>query len=241
MPFCENCGNKVSETSKFCSSCGGKTFSSQERNTNIENTKSDTLHHNLLDNYKIETKKGFSNIPSKSSLSTSPPKSSTLILIFSVFTLLLLSGIVLIVKSSYKSQEELNLMEVDPTEEDFVIPSEKDISIEEILPIGLEYKYDAENVIFRNNSTFTAYFKIAYYDNETNKWEVADSYKVVAGQEFDFKLDFYTFNKIYWMAENEDGMGWHGTDTYLNDKSGKTLGFFELVLKTGTTYHSISN
>jgi Predicted membrane protein len=24
MPFCENCGNKVSETSKFCGSCGNK-------------------------------------------------------------------------------------------------------------------------------------------------------------------------------------------------------------------------
>jgi tetratricopeptide (TPR) repeat protein len=24
MPFCENCGNKVTETAKFCSNCGGK-------------------------------------------------------------------------------------------------------------------------------------------------------------------------------------------------------------------------
>lgn len=43
MPFCENCGNEVSDTTKFCSSCGlkikGVFFSNQEVGSDINQRK----------------------------------------------------------------------------------------------------------------------------------------------------------------------------------------------------------
>lgn len=247
MPFCDNCGNKVSESSKFCSSCGQKVTEliatkndekiieiSEKERESIEQTKN-KVEQSFLNSKRIEENNGFKNIPSKSVSNSSAPKLSTIIVIFSIFTLLLVSGIVLIVKNiksendflNYESQEELK-----------VIPEAR----EDILSSGLNYKYDAENIIFKNNSNNTAYFKIAYFDSESNEWKVVGWYEVMNGQEFDFNLDFYNFNKIYWIAENGDSsLKWHGNDIYLPDENGDLKGFFELILFTGTTYKSITN
>ena len=37
MPYCENCGNKLSETTKFCSKCGEKVKTIEEQDLGERN------------------------------------------------------------------------------------------------------------------------------------------------------------------------------------------------------------
>jgi hypothetical protein len=56
MPYCENCGNKVSDTSKFCSNCGKTTF--QVENPTSNSIQADVQFINLDTSYKVPEKNG---------------------------------------------------------------------------------------------------------------------------------------------------------------------------------------
>ena len=77
MPFCPNCGAKLSEDSKFCPACGTQvTFTEPvDKNTeNVQEEKIPIVNDNKNDEvfeYNEETKKEISNLWSKVKIAAS--------------------------------------------------------------------------------------------------------------------------------------------------------------------------
>jgi len=161
-----------------------------------------------------------------------------------------------VVKNSSSDYEDTSIQtELEDTSMQTEFEESTPVVVEEInLPNGFEYFFGAENIIFQNNSPYTAYLAVAYYNEENNNFTSVGWFKVDANSSFNYSLSSYSFNTFYWYAYATDELNnkitWSGDDGYFcineTDKFNYTnqqscnnrIGFHADILKEGNTYQS---